>query len=157
MGRDSNSDMGDKVTVRKFDRDQRMRCFSVWKAWRRASEFGRPAAFISISTNNWISLLPDNYGRPTFLILSREAGTSGHCGHHDRRFKLEDQLRPVQTSTSPTACDVNVLCYGQCTGLPVTYQNDARVHGPEMFAELLYHCGLRTRRRAFFASNCRRA
>jgi oleate hydratase len=155
-----NSDMGDKVTVPKFDRETKDRgCFSVWESLAaRDPKFGRPAAFISdIDKSNWISFFPTITGDPTFFDFIEKktgdrAGTGGAVTIVDSSWKISFVLYNKYFPDQPA--DVNVLwAYGQCSGTTGDFIKKPmrECTGAEMFAELLYHCGLKDKAESILA------
>ena len=155
-----NSDMGDKVTVPKFDRETKDRgCFSVWESLAALDpKFGRPAAFISdIDKSNWISFFPTITGDPTFFDFIEKktgdrAGTGGAVTIVDSSWKISFVLYNKYFPDQPA--DVNVLwAYGQCSGTTGDFIKKPmrECTGAEMFAELLYHCGLKDKAESILA------
>jgi len=103
-----NSDMGDKVTVPKFDRETKDRgCFSVWESLAaRDPKFGRPAAFISdIDKSNWISFFRQLRATQRSLILSRRrpATERALAGQSRSSIQAGRSASSCTTSTSPTS------------------------------------------------------
>jgi len=147
-----NSEMGDKDTVPKFDRQTEDRgCFTVWESLAaRDPKFGRPAAFISnIEQSNWMSFFPTITGdRTLFDHIEKKtgdrAGTGGAITIVDSSWKISFVLYSKYFPDQPA--DINVLwAYGQCSGTIGDFIKKPmrECTGAEMFAELLYHCGLK--------------
>ena len=147
-----NSKMGDKNTVPKLDREIADRgCFTVWERLAaRDPKFGRPAAFISdIDKSNWISFFPTITADPTFFDYIEKktgdrAGTGGAMTIVDSSWKISFVLYNKYFPDQPA--DVNVFwADGQCSEAVGDFIKKPmrECTGAEMFAELLYHCGLR--------------
>jgi oleate hydratase len=147
-----NATMGDTNTVAKMNRDTRDRgCFTLWeKLAARNPKFGNPAAFLSnIDKTNWISFFPtikDNRSFYDFMEAKTgdKAGTGGAMTVVDSSWKLGFVLYSKYFQNQPD--NVNVFwAYGQCSNVPGDFIKKPMQEctGAEMFAELLYHCGLK--------------
>ena len=146
-----NASMGDTHTLAPLNRDTDERgCFTLWeKLAARDPKFGNPAAFLSdIEKTNWISYFPTiRDGRAFFDYLEKKTGDKMGCGGAitvvDSSWKIG--FVPYGKYFPDQPEDVNVLwAYGQVSDVPGDYiQKPMReCTGVEMFAELLYHCGL---------------
>ncbi|MGO9172307.1 MAG: oleate hydratase [Rhodomicrobium sp.] len=147
-----NAAMGGTDTVAKLNRDTGERgCFTVWeKLAARDPKFGHPATFISdIDKTNFITFFPAIKGDPTFYDFmeaktGNKAGTGGAITVVDSSWKLGFILYSKYFPNQPD--DVNVFwAYGQCSDVPGDFIKKPMQEctGAEMFAELLYHCGLK--------------
>jgi oleate hydratase len=147
-----NSSAVGKETVPNLDRETTDRgCFTVWENLAaRDPKFGRPAAFISdIEKTNWISFFPTITADPTFFDYIEKktgdrAGTGGAITIVDSSWKMSFVLYSKYFPDQPA--DVNVLwAYGQCSETVGDFIKKPmrECTGAEMFAELLYHCGLK--------------
>jgi oleate hydratase len=147
-----NATMGDTNTVAKMNRDTRDRgCFTLWeKLAARNPKFGNPAAFLSnIDKTNWISFFPTIKGNRSFYDFMEaktgdKAGTGGAMTVVDSSWKLGFVLYSKYFQNQPD--NVNVFwAYGQCSNVPGDFIKKPMQEctGAEMFAELLYHCGLK--------------
>jgi len=155
-----NSAMGDKDTVAKFDLQTADRgCFTVWESLAsRDSHFGRPETFLSHSEqSNWVSFFPTITADPTFFDYIEKktgdrAGTGGAITIVDSSWKISFVLYSKYFPDQPA--DVNVLwAYGQCSGMVGDFIKKPmrECTGAEMFAELLYHCGLKDKSEGILA------
>jgi oleate hydratase len=146
-----NASMGDTHTVAPLNRDTRERgCFTLWeKLAARDSKFGNPAAFLSdIEKTNWISFFPTiRDGHTLYDYLEKKTGDKMGCGGAitviDSSWKIG--FVPYGKYFPDQPEDVNVLwAYGQVSDVPGDYIRKPmrECTGAEMFAELLYHCGL---------------
>jgi oleate hydratase len=146
-----NAAMGDTHTVAKLNRDNRDRgCFTLWeKLAARNPKFGRPEVFLSdIDKTNWVSFFPTIKGDRTFYDFmeaktGNTSGTGGAITVVDSSWKLGFVLYSKYFPNQPD--DVNVFwAYGQCSDVPGDFVKKPmrQCTGAEMFAELLYHCGL---------------
>jgi oleate hydratase len=149
-----NATMGNTRTVPKLDRDTANRgCFTVWERLAaRDPKFGRPAAFISdIEKSNWMSFFPTITADPTFFDYiekktGNKAGTGGAISIVDSSWKISFVLYGRYFPDQPA--DVNVLWGdGQCSDTQGDFirKTMRECTGAEIFAELLYHCGLEDR------------
>jgi oleate hydratase len=110
-----NSDMGDKDTVAKFDRQTTDRgCFTVWESLAACDpKFGRPETFLSHSEqSNWVSFFPTITADPTFFDYIEKktgdrAGTGGAITIVDSSWKISFVLYSKYFPDQPA--DVNVL------------------------------------------------
>ena len=147
-----NATMGGTGTVAEMNRDTRDRgCFTVWeKLAARNPKFGNPSAFLSsIDKTDFISFFPTIKGDRTFYdFMERKtgdkAGTGGAMTVVDSSWKLGFILYSKYFPNQPE--DVNVFwAYGQCSDVPGDFIKKPMQEctGAEMFAELLYHCGLK--------------
>ncbi|MGO9334993.1 MAG: oleate hydratase [Acidimicrobiales bacterium] len=149
-----NSTMGDTHTLAPMNTDTTDRgCFTLWeKLAAHGPKFGNPAAFVSdVDKTNWISFFPTITGDRTFFdyIEAKSgdaAGTGGAMTTVDSSWKISfvlyNKYFPDQSD------DVNVLwAYGQVSDIPGDFIKKPMQEctGAEMFAELLYHCGLEDR------------
>jgi oleate hydratase len=146
-----NARMGDTTTVADFDRSTQDRgCFTLWEDLAAQDpKFGNPAAFIShVDQSNWMSFFPTITGDRTFFDFIEQktqtrAGTGGATTIVDSSWKLSFVLYAKYFPEQPA--DVNVCwAYGQCSDVPGDHVRKPmrECTGAEMFAELLYHCGL---------------
>jgi oleate hydratase len=149
-----NATMGDTGAVAKINRDTVDRgCFTVWeKLAARNAKFGNPATFLSsIDQTNFVSFFPTIKGDRTFFDFieaktGNKAGTGGAMTVIDSSWKMSFVLYGTYFPNQPD--DVNVLwAYGQCSNVPGDFIRKPMLEcsGAEMFAELLYHCGLEDR------------
>ncbi len=147
-----NAKMGNSEAAPELDKQTAERgCFSVWERLAaRDPKFGRPDAFISdIQKSNWISFFPTITADPTFFNYMEvktgdKAGTGGAITIVDSSWKISFVLYNKYFPNQPA--DVNVLwAYGQCSeAIGDHIKKPMRdCTGAEMFAELLYHCGLK--------------
>ena len=147
-----NATMGDTDTAPKFNRDTKNRgCFTVWESLAaRDPKFGRPAAFISsIEKSNWISFFPTITADPAFYDFiekktGSKAGTGGAITIVDSSWKISFVLYSKYFPGQPD--DVNAFwAYGQRSEAIGDFIKKPmrECTGAEMFAELLYHCGLK--------------
>jgi oleate hydratase len=147
-----NATMGDSATVAKFDRGTADRgCFTVWERLAAHDQkFGNPAAFISdADKSNWMTFFPTITGDPTFYDFMEKktgsvAGTGGAVTIVDSSWKISFVLYGKYFPDQPA--DVNAFwAYGQCSEAVGDYIKKPMrdCTGAEMFAELLYHCGLK--------------
>jgi oleate hydratase len=155
-----NSAMGDKDTVAKFDRQTADRgCFTVWESLaERDPKFGRPETFLSHSEqSNWVSFFPTITADPTFFDYIEKktgdrAGTGGAITIVDSSWKISFVLYSKYFPDQPA--DVHVLwAYGQCSEMVGDFIKKPmrECTGAEMFAELLYHCGLKDKTEGILA------
>jgi oleate hydratase len=155
-----NAAMGGTNTLAKLNRDTGERgCFTVWeKLAARDPKFGRPATFISdIDKTNFIIFFPTIKGDPAFFDFmetktGNKTGTGGAITVVDSSWKLGFILYSKYFPNQPD--DVNVLwAYGQCSDVPGDFIKKPMQEctGAEMFAELLYHCGLKDKIEAILA------
>lgn len=146
-----NATMGDTQVAPKLDRETANRgCFTVWEQLAaRDPKFGRPATFISdIEKSNWMSFFPTITGDPTFYeYLEKKtgdkAGTGGAITIIDSSWKISFVLYRRYFPDQPS--DVNVFWGdGQCSDTKGDFikKNMRECTGAEIFAEVLYHCGL---------------
>jgi oleate hydratase len=147
-----NATMADTQSVPTFDRQTTDRgCFTVWENLAaRDLKFGRPEVFLSdVEKSNWMSYFVTITGDPTLYdYLERKtgnkAGTGGAITIVDSSWKISFVLYGRYFPDQPA--NVNVFWGdGQCsdrTGdfIPKTMRDCT---GAEIFAELLYHCGLK--------------
>ena len=149
-----NATMGDTRSAPIFDRETTNRgCFTVWEELAaRDSKFGRPAAFVSdIEKSNWISFFPTITADPTFFEFIEaktgdKAGTGGAVTIVDSSWQISFVLYGKYFPDQPA--DVNVLWgYGQCSDVKGDFIEKPmrECTGAEVFAEVLYHCGLEDR------------
>ena len=146
-----NTTMGDTHTLVPMNTDTTDRgCFTLWeKLAARDPKFGNPATFLSdVDKTSWISFFPTITGDRTFFdyIEAKSgdaAGTGGAMTVVDSSWKISfvlyNKYFPDQSD------DVNVLwAYGQVSDVPGDFIKKPmrECTGAEMFAELLYHCGL---------------
>jgi oleate hydratase len=147
-----NTTMGDKNSVVRMNRDVADRgCFTLWeKLAARDPKFGNPATFLSaIDKTNWISFFPTIKGDPSFYDFmeaktGNKIGTGGAITVVDSSWKIGFVLYSKYFPNQPS--DVNVFwAYGQCSDVPGDFIKKPMQEctGAEMFAELLYHCGLK--------------
>ncbi|WP_353227382.1 oleate hydratase [Novosphingobium sp.] len=146
-----NATMGDTHTAPKFDRGTTDRgCFTVWeKLAARDAKFGHPAAFLSsVEASNWISYFPTITGDATFTAFMEAktgdtAGTGGAITIVDSAWGIS--FVPYSKYFPDQPADVHVLWgYGQISDVPGDFVRKPMrdCTGAEMFAEVLYHCGL---------------
>ena len=146
-----NATMGDTHSAPGFDREITNRgCFTVWEHLAaRDPKFGRPAAFIShVESSNWMSFFPTITGDPTFYEYIEKktgdkAGTGGAITIVDSSWKISFVLYGRYFPDQPA--DVNVFWGdGQCSDKKGDFikKTMRECTGAEVFAELLYHCGL---------------
>ena len=147
-----NATVGDTNTVAPINRDTLDRgCFTLWeKLAAKDRKFGNPAAFLSnIEKSNWVSFFPTIKGDRTFYDFmeaktGNKAGTGGAMSVVDSAWILGFILYSKYFPNQPD--DVNVFwACAQCSDAPGEFiTKPAReCTGAEMFAELLYHCGLK--------------
>jgi len=155
-----NAQMGDKDTVAKFDRQTADRgCFTVWESLAtRDPKFGRPETFLSHSEqSNWVSFFPTITADPFFFDFIEKktgdrAGTGGAITIVDSSWKISFVLYSKYFPDQPA--DVNVLwAYGQRSEAVGDFIEKPmrECTGAEMFAELLYHCGLKKKAEGILA------
>ncbi len=146
-----NASMGDTGTAAALNRDTLERgCFTLWeKLAANDPKFGNPAAFISdIEKSNWISFFPTIRGDRSFFDFIEaktgdKAGTGGGMTIIDSSWKLSFVLYGKYFPNQPE--NVNVFwAYGQVSEVPGNYIKKPmrECSGAEMFAELMYHCGM---------------
>ena len=149
-----NATLGDTDTAPVFDRATADRgCFTVWEGLAaRDPKFGRPAAFISDpDKSNWMTFFPTITGDPTFYDYmvkktGSRPGTGGAVTVVDSSWKIGFVIYGKYFPDQPA--DVNAFwAYGQCSEAVGDFINKPMrdCTGTEMFAELLYHCGLEDR------------
>ena len=149
-----NATMGDTVTAAAFDRSAANRgCFTLWERLAAHDrKFGNPAAFISdIDKSNWMTFFPTITADPTFFEFMEEktgskAGTGGAVTIVDSSWKIGFVLYSKYFPNQPD--NVNVFwAYGQCSEAVGDYIKKPmrECTGAEMFAELLCHCGLKSK------------
>jgi oleate hydratase len=146
-----NATLADTTTAGKFDLSLDRGCFTVWeKLAARDSKFGNPATFISdVERTNWVSFFVTlRDGGHFFDFMERKTGEVPPCGGAitvvDSAWKLGfvlygNRYYPNQPD------DVDVLwAYGQLSNVTGDYVHKPmrECTGGEMFAEMLYHCGL---------------
>lgn len=147
-----NATMGDTQTVPKFDRDTVDRgCFTVWeKLARHDTKFGRPAAFVSsVEASNWMSFFPTIRGDNTFSAFMEaktgdKAGFGGAITIVDSSWGIS--FVPYSKYFPDQPDDVQVLWgYGQISDVDGDYIKKPMrdCNGAEIFAEVLFHCGLK--------------
>jgi oleate hydratase len=146
-----NATLGDTNTVGSFDLSSDRGCWTVWeKLAARDPKFGNPATFMSdVDKSNWISFfvtLKD--GHRFFDYMEKKTGdkapTGGGITVVDSAWKIGfvlygNHYYPDQPE------DVDVFwAYGQRSDVPGdSVKKPMRdCTGAEMFAEMLYHCGL---------------
>lgn len=155
-----NSCTGDTTTVAVLDRSTEDRgCFTLWERLAVAdSKFGNPAAFISdVEKSNWMTFFPTITGDATFydymeLKTGSRAGTGGAITIVDSSWKIGFVLYGKYFPDQPA--HVNAFwAYGQCSDVPGDFIRKPMrdCTGAEMFAELLYHCGLESKIEAILA------
>jgi oleate hydratase len=146
-----NATLGDTQTVGSFDLASDRGCFDVWEGLAaRDPKFGNPATFVSdVEKANWISFfvtLKD--GHRFFDYMEKKTGDKAPCGAGitvvDSAWKVSfvlygNRYYPGQ----PEGVDV-LFAYGQRSEVPGdSIEKPMRdCTGAEMFAEMLYHCGL---------------
>jgi oleate hydratase len=146
-----NTTMGDTHTKAPMNTDTLDRgCFTLWeKLAARDPKFGNPSTFLSnTEKTNFISFFPTITGDRSFFDYIEtksgdRAGTGGGMSIIDSSWKLSFVLYNRYFPNQPD--DVNVFwAYGQVTDVPGDYVKRPmrECTGAEMFAELLYHCGL---------------
>ena len=144
--------MGGTATVAPFDKGTGDRgCFTLWERLAgRDRKFGNPSAFVSdVEKSNWMSFFPTITGDPTFYRFMEKktgsvAGTGGAITIVDSSWKISFVLYGKYFPDQPA--DVNVFwAYGQCSEAVGDYIKKPMrdCTGAELFAELLYHCGLK--------------
>jgi oleate hydratase len=146
-----NTTLGSTHTVATMNRDTRDRgCFTLWeKLAGRDPKFGNPRAFISdIGKTNWISFFPTvRDGHRFFDYMEAKtgdkAGTGGAITVVDSAWKIGFVLYGKYFPDQPDDVDV-FWAYGQVSDQPGDFVKKPMLEctGAEMFAELLYHCGL---------------
>ncbi|MGD0985177.1 MAG: oleate hydratase [Acidimicrobiales bacterium] len=146
-----NATMGDTHTLAPMNTDTADRgCFTLWEKLAACDpKFGNPARFISdVDKTNWISFFPTITGDRSFFDYIEaksgdEAGTGGAMTVIDSSWKISFVLYNKYFPDQPD--DINVFwAYGQRSDVPGDYIKKPMQEctGSEMFAELLYHCGL---------------
>jgi len=146
-----NATMGDTATPPIFDRSTSDRgCFTLWeKLAAHDRKFGNPAAFISdTDKSNWMTFFPTITADPTFYDYMEKktgskAGTGGAVTIVDSGWRIGFVLYSKYFPNQPD--NVNVFwAYGQCSEAIGDFVKKPMrdCTGAEMFAELLYHCGL---------------
>jgi oleate hydratase len=146
-----NSAMGDTHSLAELDRDIINRgCFTVWENLaQRDPKFGRPAAFLSdVEQSNWMSFFPTITGDSTFYDYMEKktgdkAGTGGAITIVDSSWKISFVLYGRYFPDQPA--NVNVFWgNGQCSDKLGDFikKTMRECTGAEIFAEVLYHCGL---------------
>ena len=145
------SKMGDTNTVAALDRDTADRgSFTVWEKLAAIDpKFGNPSAFLSdIDKSNWVSFFPTIRGDATFYDYmerktGNKAGTGGIVTIVDSSWRISFMLYGKYFPNQPD--DVNAFwAYGLNSDVPGDFikKSMRECTGAEMFAELLYHCGL---------------
>ena len=148
------SRMGDTHTVAVLDRDTVDRgSFTVWEKLAAIDpKFGNPAAFLSdVDRTNWISFFPTIKGDSTFYDYmerktGNKAGTGGAITVVDSSWNISFMVYSKYFPNQPS--DVNAFwAYGLRSDVPGDFikKSMQECTGAEMFAELLYHCGLKDR------------
>jgi oleate hydratase len=146
------SKMGDTHTVAALDRDTADRgSFTVWEKLAAIDpKFGNPSAFLSdIDKTKWVSFFPTIKGDATFYDYmerktGNKTGTGGIITVVDSSWKLSFIVYSKYFPNQPD--DVNAFwAYGLCSDVPGDFIKKPMQEctGAEMFAELLYHCGLK--------------
>ncbi len=146
-----NASMGDTHSVATLNRDTRDRgCFTLWeKLTARYPKFGNPAVFLSdIEKSNWLSFFPTIRDGHTFFNYMEaktgdKAGSGGAMTIVDSPWMISFVLYGKYFPDQPE--DANVFwAYGQRSEVPGNYIKKPmrECTGSEMFAELMYHCGL---------------
>ena len=149
-----NATMGSTTSAAHFDRSTKDRgCFTLWERLAAHDrKFGNPAAFISdTDKSNWMTFFPTITADPTFFeFMERKtgskAGTGGAVTIVDSSWKIGFVLYSKYFPNQPS--NVNVFwAYGQCSEAVGDYIKKPmrECTGAEMFAELLYHCGLESK------------
>jgi len=147
-----NATMGNTHTAAPFDRSTANRgCFTVWERLAAIDhKYGNPAAFISdVEKSNWMTFFPTIVADRTFYDFMEKktgsrAGTGGATTIVDSSWKIGFVLYGKYFPDQPA--DVNVFwAYGQCSDTVGDFVKKPMrdCTGAEMFAELLYHCGLK--------------
>ena len=146
-----NATMGDTTTAAIFDRSTSNRgCFTLWERLAAHDrKFGNPAAFISdIDKSNWMTFFPTITADPTFFEFMEKktgskAGTGGAVTIVDSSWKIGFVLYGKYFPNQPANVEV-FWAYGQCSEAVGDFIKKPmrECAGAEMFAELLYHCGL---------------
>ncbi len=146
-----NATMGDTHTAPIFDRSTEDRgCFTVWeKLARQDAKFGRPATFIStVEASNWMSFFPTIRGDETFTAFMEsktgdKPGMGGAITIVDSNWGIS--FVPYSKYFPDQPGDVHLLWgYGQISDIAGDFIKKPMrdCTGAEVFAELLYHCGL---------------
>jgi oleate hydratase len=146
-----NATMGTTTTLAKFDTARTDRgCFSLWESLAaKDKKFGNPAAFISdTDKSNWMTFFPTITDDPTFYEYmekktGNKAGTGGAITVVDSSWKIGFVIYSKYFPEQPA--NVNAFwAYGQCSEVKGDYVKKTMQEctGAELFAELLYHCGL---------------
>ncbi len=146
-----NATWGDTNTVATLNRDTADRgCFTVWeKLAARNAKFGNPAVFISnVEKTNFYTFMVTMTGDRTFTdYMEAKTGSKAGCGGMlsvvDSNWKLN--LLPLGKYHPDQPADVTILHgYAQLSNVPGNYITKAMrdCTGAEVFAEVLYHCGL---------------
>jgi oleate hydratase len=122
----------------------------VWeKLATRDPKFGNPAAFISdVDKTNFCTFMVTMTGDRTFTdYMEAKTGSNGSTGGMlsvvDSKWKLN--LLPLGKYHPEQPADVTILHgYAQLSNVPGNYIKKAMLDctGAEVFAEVLYHCGL---------------
>lgn len=146
-----NSTHGDTNTVTKFDRNTADRgCFTVWeKMAARSPKFGKPEVFLSnVDRSGWISYYVTIKGDATFFdYMEAKTGnapnTGGLTAIVDSPWRLNFALFSKTFPDQPDAVQT-LQGYAQIMTEPGSYIKKLMPEctGAEIFAELLYHCGL---------------
>lgn len=147
-----NATLADTHTVGSFDFSTEERgCWTVWeKLCARDPKFGNPATFIADSDKtNWISFFVTlRDGHRFFDYMERKTGDRAPCGGAitvvDSSWKVAFALYGNRYYPDQPE-DVDVLwAYGQRSDVIGDYIKKPMrdCTGAEMFAEMLYHCGL---------------
>lgn len=146
-----NATMGTSTTRAQFNTERTDRgCFTLWESLAaRDAKFGNPAAFISdVDKSNWMSFFPTITDDPTFFDYmekktGNKIGTGGAMTIVDSNWKISFVLYGKYFPNQPE--NVNVFwADGQCSEVKGNYikKTMQECTGAELFAELLYHCGL---------------
>jgi oleate hydratase len=146
-----NSTHADTNTVVKFDRNTADRgCFTIWeKLAARDPKFGKPEVFLSdVEKSGWMSYYVTIKGDPTFFdYMEAKTGSAPNTGGLtavvDSPWRLNFALFSKTFPDQPD--DVQTLQgYAQVMNKPGSYIKKPMPEctGAEIFAELLYQCGL---------------
>ena len=151
----ANTTWGDNDTVATYNRDTTdLGLFDVWKKLAaRDPKFGRPEPFISnIDQSGFDTFTVTITGDPTFAdYMSDKTGVDApphqEWLHHDRRLELDDHLLRVRQEVLPRPARRR---RHRARLHPVRHDRPGNFikkpalecTGNEIFAEMLYHCGL---------------
>jgi oleate hydratase len=149
-----NAAMRETDTAPRFElRTSDRGCFTLCERLAAHDrKFGNPTAFISdIDKSNWMTFFLTITADPTFFEFMEKktgskAGTGGAVTVVDSSWKIGFVIYSKYFPNQPD--NVNVLwTYGQCSEAVGDYIEKPmrECTGAEMFAELLYRCGLETR------------